>query len=65
MGEQPWEGWWGEDPPFHTPVFVLTHHEREPLEKQGGTIFHFVTDGIESALEACHPNHISLLTAAP
>jgi dihydrofolate reductase len=47
----PWEGWWGEDPPFHTPVFVLTHHEREPLRKQGGTSFHFVSDGIESALE--------------
>jgi dihydrofolate reductase len=50
-GEDPWEGWWGNDPPFHTPVFVLTHHEREPLEKQGGTSFIFVTDGIESALE--------------
>jgi dihydrofolate reductase len=50
-GEHPWEGWWGEDPPFHTPVFVLTHHPREPLEKQGDTTFHFVTDGIESALE--------------
>jgi dihydrofolate reductase len=45
-----WQGWWGEDPPFHVPVFVLTHHEREPLEMAGGTIFHFVTDGIESAL---------------
>ena len=50
-GEDPWNGWWGEDPPFHTPVFVLTHHEREPLEMQGGTTFAFVTDGIESALE--------------
>jgi dihydrofolate reductase len=50
-GEDPWDGWWGGDPPFHTPVFVLTHHEREPLEKQGGTTFTFVTDGIESALE--------------
>lgn len=49
--EEPWDGWWGENPPFHTPVFVLTHHRREPLEKQGGTTFHFVTDGIESALE--------------
>lgn len=47
----PWRGWWGEDPPFHHPVFVLTHHAREPLEMQGGTTFHFVTDGIESALE--------------
>jgi dihydrofolate reductase len=46
-----WRGWWGEDPPFHTPVYVLTHHPREPLEMQGGTTFHFVTDGIESALE--------------
>lgn len=50
-GEDPWEGWWGDEPPFHTPVFVLTHHEREPLEKDGGTTFTFVTDGIESALE--------------
>ncbi len=50
-GKSPWEGWWGEDPPFHTPVFVLTHHPREPLAKSGGTTFHFVTDGIESALE--------------
>jgi dihydrofolate reductase len=46
-----WRGWWGEDPPYHTPVYVLTHHAREPLEMQGGTTFHFVTDGIESALE--------------
>src|SRR5215211_5769411 len=46
-----WTGWWGEDPPFHTPVFVLTHHAREPLAMQGGTVFNFVTDGIESALE--------------
>lgn len=45
-----WRGWWGEDPPFHVPTFVLTHHEREPLEMEGGTSFHFVTDGIESAL---------------
>jgi dihydrofolate reductase len=45
-----WDGWWGENPPFHRPVFVLTHHAREPLVMQGGTTFHFVTDGIESAL---------------
>jgi dihydrofolate reductase len=45
-----WRGWWGEDPPFHVPVFVLTHHQREPLAMDGGTTFHFVTDGIESAL---------------
>ena len=50
-GEEPWNGWWGDDPPFHTPVFVVTHHPREPLEMQGGTTFHFVTDGIEAALE--------------
>ena len=55
-GEGPWEddpnadGWWGEDPPFHHPVFVLTHHPREPAAK-GGTTFTFVTEGIESALE--------------
>jgi len=46
-----WRGWWGEDPPYHTPVYVLTNHEREPLPMDGGTTFHFVTDGIESALE--------------
>lgn len=50
-GEDPWDGWWGDDPPFHHPVFVLTHHAREPLEKQGGNSFTFVTDGVESALE--------------
>jgi dihydrofolate reductase len=50
-GEDPWEGWWGDDPPFHVPVFVLTHHPRAPLVKEGGTTFTFVTDGIESALE--------------
>jgi dihydrofolate reductase len=50
-GEDPWGGWWGDEPPFRTPVFVLTHHEREPLQKEGGTSFTFVTDGIESALE--------------
>ncbi|MEA2475312.1 MAG: hypothetical protein QOE06_3227, partial [Thermoleophilaceae bacterium] len=50
-GDDPWNGWWGDDPPFHTPVYVLTHHAREPLTMQGGTTVHFVTDGIESALE--------------
>ena len=50
-GDNPWNGWWGEDPPFHMPVFVLTHHPRDPLEMKGGTAFHFVTDGIEAALE--------------
>jgi len=46
-----WRGWWGEEPPYHVPTFVLTHHEREPLEMKGGTTFHFVTDGIEAALQ--------------
>jgi dihydrofolate reductase len=56
-GAGPWEddpngrGWWGDDPPFHHPVFVLTHHAREPLEMEGGTTFTFVTEGIEAALE--------------
>lgn len=50
-GEEPWEGWWGDDPPFHHPVFVLTHHARTRLDKEGGNSFTFVTDGIESALE--------------
>lgn len=50
-GDDAWNGWWGDDPPFHTPVFVLTHHPREPLEMRGGTTFSFVTDGIEAALE--------------
>jgi dihydrofolate reductase len=50
-GEDAWKGYWGDDPPYHHPVFVLTHHPREPLELEGGTTFHFVTDGIESALE--------------
>ena len=45
-----WKGWWGDEPPYHVPVFVLTHHARAPLEMKGGTTFHFVTDGIESAL---------------
>lgn len=50
-GDDPWMGWWGEDPPFHLPVFVLTHHPREPVEFKGGTSFTFVTDGISAALE--------------
>src|SRR6476620_2284038 len=48
--DRQWNGWWGEDPPFHGPVFVLTHHAREPQPMGGGTTFRFVTDGIESAL---------------
>lgn len=56
-GSGPWEddpvadGWWGDDPPFHVPVFILTHHSREPVTKEGGTTFTFVTDGVEAALE--------------
>ena len=56
-GEGPWEndrkadGWWGDDPPFRAPVFVVTHHAREPVEKQEGTTFTFVTDGVEAAIE--------------
>ena len=45
-----WKGWWGDTPPYHTPVFVLTHHPRESIEMDGGTTFHFVTDGIHAAL---------------
>ena len=45
-----WKGWWGEEPPYHTEVFVLTYHARAPIEMKGGTVFHFVTEGIESAL---------------
>ena len=56
-GEGPWaqdgnaDGWWGDDPPFHVPVFVLTHHAREPLQKLGGTSFHFVGEGVAAAVE--------------
>jgi dihydrofolate reductase len=46
-----WRGWWGDDPPYHTPVFVVTHHAREPLVMDGGTTFHFVTDGVAAALD--------------
>jgi dihydrofolate reductase len=49
--DEAWKGWWGEEPPFHTPVFVLTHHPRPTLKMRGGTDFHFVTDGIHAALE--------------
>ena len=51
MWDLAWRGWWGDDPPYHAPVFVLTHYEREPLPMDGGTTFNFVTDGIESALD--------------
>jgi dihydrofolate reductase len=49
--DEQWRGWWGDDPPYHYPVFILTHHPRDPVEMKGRTTFHFVTDGIESALE--------------
>jgi dihydrofolate reductase len=48
--DESWKGWWGEEPPYHTPVFVLTRHARASIEMKGGTVFHFVTDGIEAAL---------------
>lgn len=55
-GEGPWDGdswrgWWGEEPPFHTPVFILTHHPRKPIAMKGGTTFYFITDGIHAALQ--------------
>jgi dihydrofolate reductase len=46
-----WRGWWGKNPPYHGPVFVLTHHERQPIEMEGGTVFHFVTGGVREALD--------------
>lgn len=49
--DESWKGWWGDDPPYHVPVFVLTHHARKPIEMKGGTTFYFVTDGIGSALK--------------
>ena len=49
--DESWKGWWGDNPPYHTPVFVLTHHGHAPLTLEGGTTFYFVTDGIESALQ--------------
>ena len=50
-GDEQWTGWWGDEPPYHHPVFIVTHHPRDPVVMEGGTTFHFVTDGIESALE--------------
>jgi dihydrofolate reductase len=62
--DESWRGWWGEEPPYHVPVFVLTHHARAPLRMAGGTEFRFVTDGIESAWdqarEAAHGQHVRL-----
>jgi dihydrofolate reductase len=48
--DESWKGWWGDEPPYHVPVFVLTHHARAPIAMKGGTVFHFVTGGIEEAL---------------
>lgn len=48
--DEAWKGWWGDNPPYHTPVFVLTHHPRAPITMEGGTVFHFVTDGIHAAV---------------
>jgi dihydrofolate reductase len=50
-GDEPWTGWWGDNPPYHHPVFIVTHYPRDPLEMEGGTTFYFVTDGITSALD--------------
>lgn len=49
--DEEWKGWWGENPPYHCPVFVLTHHKRQPIEMKGGTTFYFVTEGIHAALD--------------
>jgi len=49
--DESWKGWWGDEPPYHCDVFVLTHHPRAPITMKGGTVFHFITDGIESALQ--------------
>ena len=63
-----WDGWWGDEPPFHAPVFVLTHHSREPLEMKGGTVFRFVTDGADVALalarEAAGDDHVAIAGGA-
>lgn len=74
LGEGPWEqdpkadAWWGDTPPFHHPVFIVTHHDREPVEKRGGTTFTFVTDGIEAALDqardAAGDKHVALAGGA-
>src|SRR5688500_19771048 len=62
--DRPWNGWWGDNPPYHGPVFVLTHHPRDPQPMEGGTTFHFVTDGIEAAFklarEAAGDGNISI-----
>ena len=60
-----WTGWWGPEPPYHAPVFVLTNHPREPLELEGGTTFTFVTDGIESALTRPAPPPATVMSRSP
>jgi dihydrofolate reductase len=50
--DEDWSGWWGPEPPYHAPVFVLTHHRHDPIEMEGGTTFHFVTDGFDAAYAA-------------
>lgn len=66
--KESWKGWWGDDPPYHAPVFVLSHTEREPIEMEGGTTFHFVTDGIKSALskarEAAGDRNVKIMGGA-
>ena len=66
--KEEWRGWWGEEPPYHAPVYVLTHYPREPLEMDGGTTFHFVTEGPEEALrravEATHNDQVSICGGA-
>ncbi|HYG38629.1 MAG TPA: dihydrofolate reductase family protein [Cytophagales bacterium] len=67
-GKTEWKGWWGGNPPYHAPVFVLSHNERAPIEMEGGTTFHFVTDGIESALrkatEAAGDRNVKIMGGA-
>lgn len=66
--DEPWDGWWGREPPYRAPVFVLTHHQREPIGMAGGTVFHFVTDGVEAAFararEAAGERSISIAGGA-
>lgn len=66
--DRPWNGWWGDDPPYHTPVFVLTHYPRDPQPMEGGTTFYFVTGGIESALQQAREvpgdGHIAIMGGA-
>lgn len=67
-GQSEWKGWWGDNPPYHAPVFVLSHNERAPIEMKGGTIFHFITDGIEEALrkakEAAGDRNVKIMGGA-